>query len=125
MAPAYHSWQLVVLDKRERDYRAGDVIAFRCDGLNAVLVKRIAVGPGDTAQIINGALTVNGKNSTVYDELVVFDYAGLLSAPVSLREGEYIVIGDNVGQSKDSRYPEVGIVKEESIVGRVMGDRKR
>ena len=52
MAPTYHNLQLVVLDKRGEAYEPGEVIAFSCDGLNAVLVKRVVAGPGDTAQIV-------------------------------------------------------------------------
>ena len=124
MAPAYHSWQLVVLDRQARDWHAGDVVAFRCEGLDAVLVKRVVAGPGDTAQIVDGALIVNGERSRVYGDAVAFDFAGLLSDPVELGTDEYIVIGDNVAESRDSRYPEVGVVRGESIVGRVMGERR-
>lgn len=41
MYPAYHNMQLVLLNKYDRDYREGDVIAFHCDKLDCVLVKRI------------------------------------------------------------------------------------
>lgn len=41
MLPTYHSYQFVIIDKHNDDYEVGDVIAFKCDGLNAVLVKRI------------------------------------------------------------------------------------
>ena len=125
MAPAYHSWQLVALDKRARDLRAGDVIAFRCDGLDAVLVKRVAAGPGDTAQIVDGTLLVNGETSRVYGKGFAFAYDGILAAPITLGEDEYIVIGDNIAESRDSRYPEVGIVNGKTIIGRVMGNHKQ
>lgn len=41
MYPAYHNMQLVILNKYDRDYKEGDVIAFHCDQLDCVLVKRI------------------------------------------------------------------------------------
>lgn len=121
MLPAYHNWQLVVLDKRANDYRPGDVVAFRCEGLNAVLVKRIAAGPGDTVQILNGTLYVNGEISRVYSEKGIFEYAGMLSDSLTLDDGEYIVIGDNIAQSRDSRYAEVGIVEADDIIGKLIG----
>ena len=44
----------------------------------------------------------------------------LLENEIILEEGQYIVIGDNIEESKDSRYPEVGIVMEKDILGRVL-----
>lgn len=121
MLPSYHSWQIVVLDKRVSDYYLGDVIAFRCGELNAVLVKRIAAGPGDTVRILDGTLMVNGEISRVYPEKEVFDYAGMLSATVMLKDSEYIVIGDNIVESKDSRYDMVGIIHANDIIGKLIG----
>lgn len=120
MAPAYHHLQLVVLDKRADAYAPGEVIAFRCDGLDAVLVKRVIAGPGDTAQIDDGTLLINGVISTIYPVKCAFEYAGLLEECVAMGEGEYVVIGDNLAQSKDSRYPEVGIIEAGDIFGRVI-----
>ena len=120
MLPTYHNLQLTVLDKRINTWEQGDVVAFRCDGLNAVLVKRIVACPGDSVYIYGGTLYVNGEISRVYGDAFAFDFAGLLREPVTLDEDEYIVIGDNIAQSKDSRYPEVGVVRADSIIGRVM-----
>ena len=53
-------------------------------------------------------------------EKETFGFSGLLSSPVSLKEGEYIVIGDNLDESRDSRYEEVGIVSADSFIGRVV-----
>ena len=124
MLPSYHNMQLVVLDKHNREYHAGDVIAFRCEGLSAVLVKRIAACGGDTARIVDGTFYVNGEVSALYEE-GSFDYAGILEEEVKLSAGEYIVIGDNIAVSKDSRNPEVGIVQEATIIGRIIHNRNR
>ncbi len=124
MLPNYHSMQLVVLDKHNREYQVGDVIAFRCEGLSAVLVKRIAACGGDTAQIIDGTLYVNGEVSSLYEE-GSFDYAGILEEKATLSTGEYVVIGDNIAVSKDSRNPEIGIVQEEIIIGKIIRSRNR
>lgn len=42
MYPSYHNMQLVILNKHDREYEVGDVIAFKCDELDCVLVKRIS-----------------------------------------------------------------------------------
>lgn len=54
MTPTYHNLQLVVLDKHDREYAVGDVIAFRCDGLDCVLVKRIAEITSDNRYYVLG-----------------------------------------------------------------------
>ena len=41
MLPSYHNMQLVVLNKYDRDYEVGDVIAIKSKGLDAIIVKRI------------------------------------------------------------------------------------
>lgn len=41
MLPSYHNMQLVILNKYDRDYEVGDVIAIRSKGLDAIIVKRI------------------------------------------------------------------------------------
>ena len=120
MFPLYRNLQIVILDRHNRDYTYGDVVAFRCDTLSTVLIKRIAACPGDTVVIENKTLLVNGQSSTVYPEEMKFHYSGLLEQPVKLKSGQYIVIGDNISQSKDSRHGEVGKVSIEKIVGKVI-----
>lgn len=41
MLPSYHNMQLVILNKYDRDYEVGDVIAIKSKGLDAIIVKRI------------------------------------------------------------------------------------
>lgn len=118
MEPAYSHMQLVVLNRHDRVFTQGDVIAFRCDGLSSVLVKRIIAGPSDTAQITDGALLINGQVSRVYPAGSIA-YPGILAEPVTLDQGQYLVLGDNLPESKDSRYKEVGIVSEASIFGKI------
>ena len=83
------------------------------------LVKRVIGVPGETIQIINGIIYIDGKQ-------VEEDYgknamvgAGMASVPIRLGKGEYFVLGDNRLISRDSRYSSVGIVKKEYIVGKV------
>lgn len=120
MYPAFHSMQLTVMDKRSRIYQTGDVIAFQCDRLDAVLVKRIAACPGDTVVITDGTMLVNGAVSAVYQKTGMFQYAGTAAGKIRLPQGKYFVVGDNTSQSKDSRYEEIGLVDESSILGKLI-----
>ncbi len=119
MVPSYYNFQLVVLDKFSKNYEKGNVIAFKCEDLSAVLVKRIVGCPCDTVQIIDGTLFLNGEPSVYYYD-TYFEYEGVLKNPILLNENEYVVIGDNVLESIDSRYDSVGIISSNSIVGKIV-----
>lgn len=120
MNPAYHNMQLAIVDRHNEDYTYNDVIAFKSETLNDVLVKRIAACPGDLVEIRNGTLYVNGRVSLVYQEKGIFEYAGTAEEKFKLQEGQYFVVGDNVLESKDSRYKEIGCVELKSILGRLL-----
>lgn len=121
MYPAYNHLQVVLLNKHENMYRKGNVIAFSCQNLSSVLVKRIVAGPGDTAVIQNGTLIVNGCVSEIYPTVESFSFAGLLAKEVALKDEQFLVIGDNTEHSIDSRYQDVSIVEQKDIVGVVCG----
>lgn len=120
MYPSYRNMQIVVLNRHDRKFSYGDVVAFSCERLSEILVKRIAACPGDTAVIQDGTLYVNGKPSEIYPQENLFPYAGLLAEPIELEQGQFLVLGDNIRESKDSRYPEVGIVSERNIFGAIV-----
>ena len=120
MSPAYHNMQFVVIDKHYREYTYGDVISFSCPNLDAVLVKRIAACPGDVVMIKDGTLYVNDTVSSVYGQKNLFEYSGIVQESLYLGENQYFVIGDNIEESKDSRYDEVGSVYTDDIIGRVI-----
>lgn len=119
MSPTYHDKQLVVLNKYDDEFTYGDVIAFWCEDLSCALVKRIVACPGDTVVIENGTLFINEEISIVYPAEDKIMFEGMLKERVHLGKGQYIVLGDNITESKDSRYPEVGCVSEEDIIGEI------
>lgn len=120
MSPAFHDLQLAVMDRRADEYTYGEVIAFRCEGLDAVLTKRVAACPGDVVQIREGILYVNDSVSGVFPAERLFSYAGTAEQPLQLDGDQYFVIGDNIEESKDSRYREIGAVRAENILGKVL-----
>ena len=125
MSPAYHNMQLVLLNRYSDDYTYGDVIAFQCEGLDSVLVKRIAACPGDQVIIIDGTMYVNNTISSVFPQEHVFNYAGIAEDSIELKENQYFVIGDNLKESKDSRYEDVGVVCKDDFCGRVIPQNPR
>lgn len=119
MEPAYHHLQMVVLNKHDREFLRGDVVAFWSTGLSSVLVKRIVAVPGDSVIIRDSTLFINNQVSEIYAESIVFTYAGIMEQEIILREGEFLVLGDNTEKSIDSRYSEVGIISEAEIYGKI------
>lgn len=120
MLPTYHNMQLVLIDKHSTEFKYNDVIVFSNDELNATMIKRIIAMPGDTIQIVDGIVYVNNIPSPLITEDQPLSYSGIASSPLYLSEDEYFVLGDNLTESKDSRYPEIGRVKQNTILGKLL-----
>ena len=122
MEPSYTSGQPVLLQKfglpDTLDY--GDVVVIRRENLGRDIIKRIAALPGDTVQITDGILSVNGVVQPTPEGLSPMEDAGNAASLITLRPGEYFVLGDNRNQSIDSRFEEVGIIYAPTIAGKVI-----
>jgi len=70
-------------------------------------------------QIQGGYVYVNGERLEADNGLDQVSLAGLAESPVKLGEDEYFLLGDNRDSSEDSRFANVGNVKEEQILGKV------
>jgi signal peptidase I len=100
--------------------KTGDVVVFLPNGneKSHYYVRRVIGTPGDTVQIINGAVYVNG---TIYNEdidVAAIEDAGLAADELTLGKDEYFVLGDNRNNSEDSRYANIGMVKKEYMLGK-------
>ena len=83
-------------------------------------MKRIVAVPGDSVMIADGVLYVNGERNFSNQALGIIEYGGIAEQEIILKDGQFFVLGDNVAESKDSRYAEIGIVYEKDIIGKVI-----
>ena len=101
--------------------KRGQVIAFKPNGNedSYSYVKRIVGLPGETIEVRDGKIVVNGKEiKEKYDTTEIVEL-GLLSEPLKLGKSEYFVLGDDRQKSEDSRSEEIGPVKRSYIEGKV------
>lgn len=98
----------------------GDIIVFRYPlDRSTDYIKRLIGTPGDTVELKNQAVMVNGKK--IDDTYAWIDPNSLRSqkatfGPVTVPEGSYFVMGDNRNNSSDSRF--WGFVDQKDILGK-------
>jgi len=83
-------------------------------------IRRVIALPGETVQITEGKVLINGvqlKEKYAFDEMVS---GGLASSMITLAEDEYFTLGDNRNESSDSREPIIGTIRGEDIIGRAI-----
>lgn len=81
-------------------------------------IKRIIGMPGETVQVKDGMIYIDGEILEETYGKEVMQYAGVAADPITLGEDEYFVLGDNRNNSSDSRDPSVGNIKEDQIIGK-------
>lgn len=142
MAPTLEPGNYIVSTKiAPKDIKRGDVIIFEKDP-GVYFIKRIMALPGDTIDIDNHVVTVNGitEQWTAKPEKAAVEYYGheffeyevcfdsycydtlrpdnsssvsKVALPATLGEGQYFALGDNRANSNDSRF--LGAIRADQI----------
>jgi signal peptidase I len=113
--------------------RPGEVVVLQSpEQADVTLLKRVVAIPGDEVAVRNGLLYINGVRAPVardasglWEDLGTGAHrlrltagGGLDFGPVRVGPGEYLVMGDNRGESHDGRA--FGLVERQAILGRAL-----
>lgn len=100
--------------------KRGDIIVFKPNGNENLhsYVKRIVGLPGETLQIKDGAVYIDGKKLKESYKTTSLEEAGLAAEEITLGGNEFFVLGDNRESSEDSRMADIGNVKRSEIEGK-------
>ncbi len=122
MTPAVRDGDLVIFYRLDKRYIAGDVLVLEFEGIKQV--RRVIATAGDTVDITEEGLIINGaiqQEPDIY--FAIHRYEGGAEFPVTLGEGQVIVLGDRRTNATDSRI--YGVVEVQDTLGKVMAVFRR
>jgi signal peptidase I len=118
MLPTLQVGDRIVVNKIADDYDRGNIVVFNkpdsWQAAHAVLIKRIVGLPGETLEIRNNTVFIDGEELVepyLAEGATMADYG-----PFTIPDGQVFVMGDNRTFSSDSR--ENGPVPLSDVVGR-------
>lgn len=121
MIPTLENKDYLLISKQSYRFgepERGDIIVFPHDeggGETSLYVKRVIALPGDHLEIAKGNVYINGERQEESYLKEGTETEGLVD--LEIPEGEVFVMGDNRGNSSDSRF--FGTVSIEKITGEV------
>lgn len=103
-----------------KDPERFDIVIFRFpDDESQLFIKRIIGLPGETVEIVDGKVYINGSETPLDDSFTAETPTGSYG-PYQIPEGSYFMMGDNRNHSKDSRFWVNTYVEEDKILGKAV-----
>ncbi len=115
--------QVVIINKlvyKISDIKRNDIIVFSNLNSNEYYdIKRVIGLPEETVKIHDGKIYINGEvlEDVPFDEVILS--GGIASDEIKLGKDEYFVLGDNINNSEDSRFTNVGNISKSNVKGKV------
>ena len=111
---------ILILNKLNHNYKRFDVVVInkKVNGIKTKLVKRIIGLPGENISYKDNELYINGEKleDISISRTSNFTLSDLYSLD-KIPDDAYFVMGDNRGNSSDSRDYRVGLIKKDEIIG--------
>lgn len=118
MEPTLHNGEFVLYMRISPEYKVGDVVSVKIPS-GEYYVKRVIAMAGDTVDIRDGNVYVNGEAlEEPYVKGRTEAQEGVVEYPVTLEKGQVFILGDNREESTDSRT--FGVVGERQIKGKLV-----
>jgi len=130
MEPNFWHGERIMVNKILYEFRApkrGEVIVFHMPDEGRDFIKRVIGLPGDTVKVVGDQVFVNGVQieepylETAYAEARArgaLPYNDRDFPETKVPEGTLFVMGDHRNNSLDSRFPSVGFIPLDRVVGR-------
>ncbi|MBP3476721.1 MAG: signal peptidase I [Lachnospiraceae bacterium] len=123
MEPALYNGQEILMNRvvyKLSSPKRGDVVVFLPNGNenSHYYVKRVVGLPGETIQIKDGSVYIDGVLLDEDEELDKMIDAGIAQNELTLAVDEFFVLGDNRNSSEDSRSGNIGAIKKDNIIGK-------
>lgn len=97
-----------------------DIVVFKYpDDESQLFVKRVIGLPGETVEIKEGKVYINGSDTPLDDSFTPETPMGNYG-PYVVPEGRYFMLGDNRNHSGDSRFWKQPYVEKDKIVGKAI-----
>ena len=97
-----------------------DIVIFKYpDDETQLYIKRVIGLPGETVEIRDGKVYIDGSETPLDDSFTPETPVGNYG-PYTVPEGCYFMLGDNRNYSKDSRFWQNPYVEKEKILGKAM-----
>lgn len=117
MDPTLKDGQWVVYLRTASHYKVGDMVCVWVPSGNYYVKRVVAVG-GDTVEIVDDKLVVNGDDRDIYATGLTQEQESAVFYPYYVGDGNYFVMGDNRPVSVDSRT--FGEVSSLQVKGRII-----
>ena len=121
MQPVLKNGDVVLMNRLAYDFGSPDrmdlVVFSRGGGENNI--KRVIGLPGETVEIVDGKVYINGSDTPLEEPYLPEPMEGSYGS-YTVPEGSYFMLGDNRNNSRDARYWENKFVKKEKIIAKVL-----
>ena len=120
MSPNLVDNQILILYKLSKNYKRFDIVVVdhKVNGTKEHLVKRVIGLPGEYVEYKDSKLYINKKEvEENFIDVKTADFSLAKLGFLEIPEGYYFIVGDNRGDSSDSRI--LGLIPENEIKGKI------